>query len=533
MSEVVYISFLFNIFIFKWYGYYITIFNGKGDIMLIREAHIYNPIKMQYDEFDMRITKNRIADLQPWRRMTPQENEAVVDWSGKYIYPGFIDSHCHLMGIGEKHLCPSLLGVDSKDVFYQIIKNHLKRQEFVLLRGWDEEKVGFVPTRSFLDTVSTIQPIILIRKCGHIATANSSAIHRLHLSGLDGVDKTSLQEGTICETALIEMRQRIPQNIENEKRYLIEGAKRFLQYGVTSVHSEDWNPQRMHCFFQRTEFQLPCRLFEKVSIHNLQDLRHWIQNQANIQNNPSKSFIHTNLMIKIYMDGSICGKTAHISTFYKNTQQNGVCYHSVDTLKQIIHLANENHLQVCIHTIGDQALDKVLKSFSSNLFSFLRHRIIHAQFASPNQIKEMKEKQLELSIQPCFYNSDLPTVQKILEPTYLANKGYPYRSYEKENLLFSLSTDAPVESENPFQNIACAEEFMSRKRAFYAYTISGARQVYQENSLGILAKGYIADFFVLNRDLFRIPRKEMASTIPEKVFLDGKEMIGDVYANTI
>jgi hypothetical protein len=508
-------------------------FKGKGDLMLIREAHIYNPIKMQYDEFDMRITNNTITDLQPWKSMTPTENEVILDWSGKYVYPGLIDSHCHLMGTGEKHLCPSLLDVTSKEALYQIIKNHLECQEIGLLRGWDEEKVGLVPDRSFLNTISAVQPIILIRKCGHVATVNSSAIHYLNLSELDGIDKTSIQEGMICETALIEMRQRLPQNIENEKRYLIEGAKRFLQNGVTSVHSEDWDPYRIHHFFQNTEMQLPCRLFEKVSIQNLQDLQYWIQNRANIQNNPSKSFIHTGLMIKIYMDGSICGKTAHISTFYKNTQHNGVCYHSVDTVRQIIHLANQNHLQVCIHVIGDQALEKVLNAFSDNSFSFLRHRIIHAQFASPSQIQEMKEKQLELSIQPCFYSADLPTVQKILDPSYLARRGYPYRRYDKENLLFSLSTDAPVESENPFQNIAYTEEFMSRKKAFYAYTIAGARQIYQENSLGMMAKGYIADFFVLNRDLFRISRKEIAFTIPEKVFLDGKEMIGDSYANTI
>ncbi|MDD4614029.1 MAG: amidohydrolase family protein [Caldisericia bacterium] len=533
MIGVVYISFLIIIFVLKSYVNYITIFHEKGDIMLICGAQLYNPVTMHYDNFDVRIQKNTISDLQPWGQSTPEENETILPLHGAFLYPGFIDSHCHLMGTGEKYLCPSLLGIRSEQTLKQILQNQLCLQQSIVLRGWDEEKLGFVPNRHFLDALPLEYPVVLVRKCGHIATVNTVAVQLLHLSTFDGIDGTSIKEGVVRETALVKMKKMLPQNVSLESNYIVEGAKRFLRHGVTSVHSEDWNPSRLECFFQSNPLHIPCRLFEKVSIQNIEELTYWIQHKSEIQHKIASSFIHTDRMIKIYMDGSVCGETAYLSTPYLKSHQNGVCYHSVETLRQMILLANQNNLQVCIHTIGDKALENVLKSFAANPFSFLRHRIIHAQFASRKQILDIQDKQLELSIQPCFYRADLETVTKILDPFYLQDNGYPFKSYVEHDLLFSLSTDSPVESENPFHNIAYAEEFMSRKKAFYAYTVAGARQVFQEKVLGMIAVGYTADFFVLNKDLFKMTKKELVSTIPNKVFLDGKEMIGDIHAKTI
>jgi predicted amidohydrolase YtcJ len=87
---------------------------------------------------------------------------------------------------------------------------------------------------------------------------------------------------------------------------------------------------------------------------------------------------------------------------------------------------------------------------------------------------------------------------------------------------FSISTDSPIEPENPFSTLYYSEEFMSRKDAFEAYTLKGAEHIFQENSLGNIEKGYFADFFTLDKDLFLIPRNEILDTIPEQVYLGGK-----------
>ncbi len=511
--------------------HYITIFDTKGENMLIYGAKIYNPQNDRYEDVDMRFTEVGIEECEPWGILQPRKNEFVIKGDALFLYPGFIDSHCHLMGTGEKYLSPSLIGVHSSQQLKHIIFHQLQKQSVVSLRGWDEEILGFVPTRKILDSYSN-EPIILIRKCGHIATVNTAAIHQYDLATLDGKDETSIKEGIICENALLLLKEKLSQDISFEKECLVEGAKRFQKHGVTSVHSEDWNPERLQRFVDHNVEKLPCRLFEKISIQNLPELTQWVQSKEWIQKASPKN-IDVSTMIKLYMDGSIGGRTAYLSTPYKDTGKKGVQYHSVDTLGKIIDCANSSQLQICIHTIGDWALKSVLESFDTNPRRELRHRIIHAQFASPEQIQQLKDAQFEISIQPCFYQSDLQTVTPLLDHDFLRKVGYPYEQIAMQNLLFSLSPDSPVESENPFHNLWHAENYMSRKKAFYAYTIAGARQVFQENLLGQLKKGYKADFFVLKKDLFTIPKEDLLSIQPYKVFFDGKEVVGDQNAGTI
>jgi predicted amidohydrolase YtcJ len=499
--------------------------------MLIYGAKIYNPQSACYDRMDMRFTEVAIEECEPWGILQPQKNEFAIKGNDLFLYPGFIDSHCHLMGTGEKYLSPTLIGIQSSQKLKQIIFHQLQKQSGVLLRGWDEEILGFVPTRKILDTYSN-EPIILIRKCGHIATVNTAAIHQYSLTTLDGKDETSIKEGIICENALLLLKEKRSQDLSFEKECLLEGAKRFQKYGVTSVHSEDWNPRRLQSFVDHGSVQLPCRLFEKISIQNIAELALWVQTKELIQTASPKN-IDVRKMIKLYMDGSIGGRTACLSTPYKDTGKNGIQYYSVDELKRIIEFANHSQLQVCIHTIGDKALKAVLESFDSNQHRELRHRIIHAQFASHEQIQKLKDAEFEISIQPCFYQSDLQIVSKLLDLDFIHEVGYPYKQIAIQNLLYSLSTDSPVESENPFHNLWHAENYMSRKKAFYAYTIAGARQIFQENSLGQLKKGYKADFFVLKKDLFKIPKEELIPIQPYKVFFDGREVGGDQDAGTI
>lgn len=113
----------------------------------------------------------------------------TVDLGGRYLMPGFIESHGH-----PAMLARTLLEVD---VTPQATGSIAAIQEAVAAAVQDPPADGWirgagwlegylddrrVPTRQDLDAVAPDHPVVLIRGCRHIALANSKA---LELSGID------------------------------------------------------------------------------------------------------------------------------------------------------------------------------------------------------------------------------------------------------------------------------------------------------------------------------------------------------------
>ncbi|MCK5849132.1 MAG: amidohydrolase family protein [Caldisericia bacterium] len=491
--------------------------------MLFVGSTVYNPKIRVYKNQDIRTTNGVISDIQDHGILSPFSNEIVTDITSKFVYPGFIDSHCHLMATGEKYITPSLELTKSKEQLYHVIKSQLELQNTIVLRGWSEETLGFTPDKNILDSFGFKQPILLIRKCGHIGTVNSQAIQVFELEKYHKVDQTDITIGMIKEKVLLIARRSVEQNTEYENLCIQEGAKRYTKFGVTTVNSEDWTPNRLESFLKAyPNFSLPLRLYEKISIDKLSQIKQWSNIKNNLQKNFNSSGFLFNKTIKLYMDGSIGGKTASMSVPYLNSNNYGVSYYSSQEINKLFIEANKYNLQICIHIIGDRGLQEILYGISNVELQKNRHRLIHVQFASAEQINIMKQNRLRLSIQPPFYRSDLKTAKTLFDTAFLKSVGYQYREMYASDISFSLSTDSPIEPESPFSTLYYSEEFMPRAEAFESYTAKGAEHLFQETSLGIIEKGFFADFFTLNKDLFLIPRNEILDTIPEQVYLGGK-----------
>src|SRR5688572_2783710 len=92
----------------------------------------------------------------------------------------FIDYHAHIYGTGYKVLYPKLDGLASIAAIQELVqsqKSKVKSQNWILLRGWDqnlwEEKT--FPSRIDIDKVVTDIPVALIRIDGHALWCNSKA----------------------------------------------------------------------------------------------------------------------------------------------------------------------------------------------------------------------------------------------------------------------------------------------------------------------------------------------------------------------
>lgn len=487
--------------------------------MILKNAYVYNPEKEEYSSRNLCIQNNIIQD-DSLINSDFFSSEEIVDLTGFYFYPAFIDAHCHLLGTGKLATGVDLSKINQKEELIEAL--HSCSDHFTVLRGWDDLKLGFIPSKEFLDTFHPHSGILLVRRCGHVGTINSKGIEELSIEDLDGLDETDLKTGLLKERALMKAIRKVKFTREQEELFFQKGSEIFLNFGITMVHSEDWNVNSISKMIPFLETQHLIRLNEKVCIHSPDDFRIWLPQQRSMVNkNP---FVKSNF-IKFYLDGSLGAGTAYLSKHYADQKDNkGVLFYTREEMIELIRLAEEFGLSISIHIIGDLALDIALQSFSVAMSKGnpLRHKLIHIQLASNKQLSQIRDLNLYVSIQPLFKESDKEMAPNKIGIKRLKSIGYPFQKMHKLGINLSFSSDAPIETCNPFHTLAVSDRWLNRKKSFRYFTTEASRSVFQENKIGSLTKGKWADGFLLKRDIFSLTPEQLKNILPERILFHGR-----------
>ena len=137
----------------------------------------------------------------------------VLDYGENFIYPGFLESHCHpyFAGdrlVGQAHL--SEVGLADYAKYREIIKDFIARnpdRPYYVAAGWNETE-EYV-SKAFLDEICSDKILIMQTGGGHSMLLNSKA---LEWAGIDAeyarkigyaqvhVDEHGEPDGYICET---------------------------------------------------------------------------------------------------------------------------------------------------------------------------------------------------------------------------------------------------------------------------------------------------------------------------------------------
>jgi hypothetical protein len=139
------------------------------------------------------------------------------------------------------------------------------------------------------------------------------------------------------------------------------------------------------------------------------------------------------------------------------------------------------------------------------------------------------------SVQPNHLLTDMNWAEQRIGPER-AKHSYPWADFEKNKVMLAFGTDYPVEPITPFRGIYCAvtrrneagtksyypEEKMSLHDALAAYTTGSAYAEFAERDKGLIEPGMLADFVVLDRDLTRIPPREILGTRVLRTVVGGK-----------
>ncbi|MCJ1907417.1 amidohydrolase [Planococcus ruber] len=448
---------------------------------------------------------------------------------GKIMYPGFVDSHMHMIGHGEKLLRVDLSKIESsEEMKEQLIRStkDLAPESWFIGEGWNEN--NFPDRKIFhrleLDEISE-SPMMLKRVCRHAVLANSSA---LQLAGITkdtpdpegGVivrDNDGEPTGYLLDAAQDLVADQIPEvSVEYLTHALKTSVENLLSLGLTGAHTEDMG-------YYGHDYTKPLQAFKNVIGSdklkfraNL--LRAHSQFEAMMEHaSYAEPFIDPGAM-KIFADGSIGGKTALLSKPYNDDPStSGVAIHSDEELHRLVAMARKHGEAIAIHVIGDLAMEKALDAIEAHpVAEGKRDRLIHAMILREDLVERMEKLAVILDLQPSFVSSDFPWVIERLGEERI-KWSYAWKSLVDRGLICAGGSDAPIEEVDPLQGIYAAvarrkpyethegympQEKLSRFEAIQLYTSGSAAAICKEQERGIIAENFDADFSVFDRDLF-------------------------------
>ena len=479
----------------------------------------------------------------------------LLDLEGSFVYPGFIDAHAHLKGIGYRELNLNLQGADSlKSMLTQVTihANKLPIGDWVIGRGWIEKKwpEARFPTLEELDAISSDKPIALERADGHAIIVNSLA---LKLAGIDRdtsdpiggkIDKDINGEpnGVLIDKASLLVEKIIPKRSrQDEKNALKEGLYRTASMGWTQLHDAG-SPLSDYELLEeiKEEENLPIRIQFYVS-----DGDEAIQF---IETGPYLDPQHmlTARGVKLYADGAIGSRGAAFFNKYDDYETKGfLIFQKEETMPKLIK-ALVNGIQIQTHAIGDLAnsvtLDWYAEAFSSvseanRMIIEPRWRIEHSQNILPIDQQRFADLKVIASMQPSHAIGDLHFAHKRLGVDRLDN-AYTWRSLIDLGVLIAGGSDAPVEIGDPriefkaaigrkdldgyYQDYWNLDESVSREEALYMFTKWAAYSVFEEDIKGTIEVGKLADLTIFSKDLMVIPEEEIMSSQILMTIVDGR-----------
>ena len=182
-------------------------------------------------------------------------------------------------------------------------------------------------------------------------------------------------------------------------------------------------------------------------------------------------------------------------------------------------------MQVLVHAIGDAGMDASINAFEKVTGpdnNPLRHGIIHYQISTPDLLERMAKNRILALVQPIFLADDLHMLESRVGPE-LASTSYAWGNMQRLGIPVSYGTDAPISELDP---LPCLSWAVSRRNtedpgsksynpgenvdvhdAVDAYTIGSAHANLDDNSLGSISPGKLADFVFLDRDIFSEPEE--------------------------
>ena len=495
-------------------------------------------------------------------------NAQILDYGDNFIYPGFLESHCHGYSagdcaVGQANLSQFLSTDYAKyrEVIKQFIADNPNREVY-MAQGWIEND-KYV-TKAYLDEICSDKPLIMQTGSGHSMLLNTKA---LEWAGIDAeyakkygydmvhVDANGEPDGYICELPVMEIMPKLPNTFEDAKNFLLAWQDIAFKSGYTAVADagvEVSSPLAVKAYYElERENKLKLRTYAYLLIQkNPESPKAEVARAAADRAKYSGEYFHI-VGLKAFLDGVTEAHTGWQNQDYADQPgyHGSEIFNDHDKMVELLVEANKEGLSVHVHSEGGGATHFMLgciedaEKITGNLDQ--RNVLAHLHFVTDEDIRRMGATNSIPAVPPLWTPKEQNTYPKeiVYVGQELADQAYPIKSFYDVGANVVFHSDYPVSPVLDIKySIYTAEkraypkevgiitsprnikEAINREQSLRAMTINVARQWHQENRMGSIEFGKLANMTVfdcdfLHDDIEKVGRAKVVATI-----VDGEEV---------
>jgi hypothetical protein len=469
--------------------------------------------------------------------------DAEVTRLKSWVYPGFIDAHCHFYYYGLGKAECNLVGCNSEAEMLERVKvwAAANPEGWILGRGWDQNRWPgkTFPDRRVYDSLFPNRPMLLKRVDGHAVLINDAARRSARFNTdttIDGgeiIRRDGRYTGVLVDNASEPLRAAVPPPPRSiQEKALLTAAQDCLEAGLTGICDAGLPHTviRLMDSLQRAGF-LPLRISAMIEPTPASKAAYMFSN-----NDPVLSPWLRTGAVKYYLDGALGSRGACLKEDYcDRIGHRGMLLIRPEQFDSACQEAARFGFQVCVHAIGDSANRFALDIMKKRMPAEGRWRIEHAQvvdtadffrFAAPQRIIP--------SVQPTHFTSDIPWAEERL-CSHRMEGAYAYKTLLNQAGILPLGTDFPVEGISPLATYRAAvfrsldgkapaqrymKDALTPDEAIRGMT-EWAAYASRMDGTGVIKPGAAADLVFLSADLRRTKQTEIPA-IRIRTMTDGQ-----------